>query len=127
MKKKILFSERTPGPKGPYSQAVLFNGLVFISGQIPVDPETGVLYRGTIEDETVIVLNNIRIILEDAGSGLENMLKVTCYLANLEDFDRFNDSYKAFFPEKPPARTTVQAGRLPFDVQVEIDAIAAIP
>ncbi|MBI4655028.1 MAG: RidA family protein [Nitrospirae bacterium] len=124
---KIIFStDNVPKPKGPYSQAVIHNGLMYISGQIPIDPKTGVIKRGTIEEETEMVLNNIKAIVESAGASMKDVLKVTCYLADMDDFGRFNDVYKKYFVDEPPARTTIQAGRLPLDVQIEIDAIAAI-
>jgi len=125
--KKIFYSGRAPEPKGPYSQAVVHNGVMYISGQIPLDPAEGVLVRGTIEEETAAVLENIRIIVEDSGAGLEDVLKVTCYLADMEDFKRFNEVYQKYFPDSPPARATIQAGRLPLDVQIEIDAVVALP
>lgn len=125
--KKIFYTDRAPKPKGPYSQAVIHDGLLYLSGQIPVDPDTGQLVRGTVEEETGAVLNNIRIIAEEAGAELGDVIKVTCYLADMDDFARFNDVYKKYFPENPPARTTIQAGRLPLDVQVELDAIIALP
>jgi len=124
--KKIFSSDKTPKPKGPYSQAVIHNGLLYISGQIPIDAETGLMVRGTIEEETDAVLNNIKIIVEEAGARMEDVLKVTCYLSDLDDFERFNNVYKEYFKHDPPARTTIQAGKLPLDVQVEIDAIVAI-
>jgi 2-iminobutanoate/2-iminopropanoate deaminase len=125
--KKIFYTDKAPKPKGPYSQAIIHNGLLYLSGQIPVDPETGQLIRGTIEEETGVVLNNIRIIAEEAGAGLTDVIKVTCYLADMEDFARFNDVYAKYFTENPPARSTIQAGRLPLDVQVEVDAVIALP
>ncbi len=125
--KKIFYSDKAPRPKGPYSQAVIHNGVLYISGQVPVDPETGLMVRGTIEKEADIVLNNIKIIVEGAGASMKDVLKVTCYLADLGDFERFNNVYKKYFLQNPPARTTLQAGRLPLDVQVEIDAIVALP
>jgi len=123
--KKIFYSEKLPKPKGPYSQAIIHNGLLYLSGQIPVS-ETGILVRGTIEEETRAVLNNIKAIIEEAGASLEDVIKVTCYLADMDDFERFNNVYKEYFREKPPVRTTIQAARLPLDVQVEIDAIVAL-
>jgi 2-iminobutanoate/2-iminopropanoate deaminase len=125
--KKLFYSDKAPKPKGPYSQAVIHDGLLYLSGQIPVDTETGQLVRGTIEEETGAVLNNVRIIAEEAGAGLADVVKVTCYLADMDDFARFNDVYAKYFPEDPPARTTIQAGRLPLDVQVEVDAVVALP
>jgi 2-iminobutanoate/2-iminopropanoate deaminase len=100
---------------------------LYISGQIPVDPQTGEMVHGTIEEETETVLKNIKIITEDAGADSDCILKVTCYLADMDDFPRFNEVYGNFFPQYPPARTTFQAGKLPLDVQVEMDAIVALP
>ncbi len=125
--KKIFFTNKAPAPKGPYSQAIIHNGLLYLSGQIPVDPASGQLVRGTIEEETESVLDNVRIIAEEAGAGLKDVIKVTCYLADMDDFARFNDVYKKYFSENPPARTTIQAAKLPLDVQVEADAIIALP
>ncbi len=124
--KKIFYSAKAPKPKGPYSQAVIHNGLLYISGQVPMDPETGLIVRGTIEEETGAVLNNVRIIVEEAGASMKDVLKVICYLADIGDFDRFNNVYKEYFRQDPPARTTLQAGKLPLNVQVEIDAIVAL-
>ena len=125
--RKIFYTDKAPKPKGPYSQAVVHNGLLYLSGQIPVDPETGQLVRGTIEEETEAVLNNIRIIAEEAGAEMGDAIKTTCYLADMADFTRFNDVYRKFFQDNPPARTTLQAGKLPLDVQIEIDAIITLP
>lgn len=125
--KKIFYSDKAPKPKGPYSQAVIYNGLLYISGQVPLDPETGLMVRATIEEETDVVMNNIRTIVIGAGARMEDILKITCYLADIDDYVRFNDVYKKYFPQDPPARTMLQAGRLPLDVQVEIDAIVALP
>ncbi len=125
--KKVFFTPKAPEPKGPYSQAVIHDGLLYISGQIPLDAVTGELIRGTIEEETEAVLNNIRIITEEAKANMDGVLKVTCYLADMDDFPRFNQVYETFFPQYPPARTTFQAGKLPLDVQVEMDAVVALP
>lgn len=125
--KEIFCSDNAPVPKGPYSQAVIHNGLMYVSGQIPIDPHTGSLVRSTIEEETAIVLHNLQSIVEEAGSGMEDVLKTTCYLADMEDFPRFNSEYEKFFKKNPPARTTIQAGKLPLDVQIEIDAVVSLP
>jgi 2-iminobutanoate/2-iminopropanoate deaminase len=101
--------------------------VLYLSGQIPLDPESGMLIRGTIEEETERVLRNIKGIVEEVGAHLEDVLKTTCYLADLNDFERFNEVYKEFFLQNPPARTTIQAMRLPLNVQVEIDALVALP
>ena len=125
--KKIFSSNKAPKAQGPYSQAVIYNELLYISGQIPIDPVSGLLVRATIEEETESVLNNIRGIVEDAGAHMEDVLKVTCYLADMNDFERFNAVYEKYYSENPPARTSIQAARLPLDVQIEIDAIVALP
>ena len=126
--KKIIVSERGPEAKGPYSAAVAFEGLLFVSGQIPVDPDTGKLVGDTVEEQVVRAFENVRVILEDAGSSLDHVLKVTFYLGDMDHFARANEVYKRFFTEGSyPARTTIQAGRLPFDILVEIDVIAYVP
>lgn len=125
--KRIFRSQKAPQAKGPYSQGVTHRGLLYVSGQLPVDPETGTPVRASIEEETNITLNNLKLIVEDAGSTMDDVLKVTCYLADIEDFPRFNEAYAKYFPQFPPARTTIQAGKLPLDVQIEIDAIVALP
>jgi 2-iminobutanoate/2-iminopropanoate deaminase len=108
---------------GPYSQAIICDGLLYVSGQGPVDPATGQVRRASIEEEARAALDNLRAIIEDAGYSLAGVLKTTCFLADMEDFARFNRVYAEYFPDDPPARTTVQAGRLPNDIKVEIDAI----
>jgi len=124
VEKQTFRTYKAPQPKGPYSQAIIHNGILYVSGQVPLDPATGSILRGTIEEEARATLNNLKTIIEEAGYTLEGVLKVNCYLSNLDDFDRFNDVYRQYFPELPPARTTIQAGRLPMDIKVEIDAIA---
>jgi 2-iminobutanoate/2-iminopropanoate deaminase len=125
--KNIFHTDKAPKPKGPYSQAVIHNGLLYLSGQIPLDPETRVLVKGGIEEETRAVLNSMKIIIEEAGAQLRNVLKVTCYLADLDEFAKFNAVYAEFFSQDPPARTTIQADKLPLGARVEIDAITALP
>ncbi|KPK01196.1 MAG: hypothetical protein AMK71_06505 [Nitrospira bacterium SG8_35_4] len=125
--KKIFYTEKAPLPKGPYSQAVIHNGLMYVSGQIPIDSVTGLMVKGTIEEETETVLNNLKIIVEESGAGMGDVLRVSCYLADMEDFARFNSVYEKYFQTAPPARSTFQAGRLPLDVQIEMDAIVAVP
>jgi 2-iminobutanoate/2-iminopropanoate deaminase len=123
-RKEIVVSDRLPAPKGPYSPAVKANGFVFVSGQGPVDPGTGELLRGTIEQETELVLSNIRAILEEAGSSLKLVVKTNVYLDRIEDFAAMNSVYATFFPNDPPARTTIEAANLPMGIGVEIDVIA---
>jgi 2-iminobutanoate/2-iminopropanoate deaminase len=125
--KKIFCTDNAAQPKGPYSQAVIHNGIMYISGQVPVDPLTGLLIRATVEEESEAVLSNIKNIVEGAGAVMEDVIKTTCYLVDMDDFQRFNSVYKKYFNFNPPARSTVQAGRLPMEVQVEVDAIVALP
>jgi 2-iminobutanoate/2-iminopropanoate deaminase len=117
-------TDRAPQAIGPYSQAVKANGLVFASGQIPIDPATGQVVEGSIAEQTERVLNNIKAVLEAAGSSLERVVKTTVFLADLKDFGEMNEAYGRFFAEVPPARSTVEVSRLPRDARVEIDAIA---
>jgi 2-iminobutanoate/2-iminopropanoate deaminase len=124
--KKVFNTLKAPVPKGPYSQAVIYDGLLYISGQGPIDPKSGNLMKGSIEDETRITLENIKAIVEDAGAKMKDVLKVTCYLSDMSEFAGFNEVYKDFFPDKPPARTTIQAAKLPMDIKIEIDAIVAM-
>jgi len=123
MKRRVFHSDQAPSPRGPYSQAILHNELLYVSGQGPVKPATDSIVRGTIEEETRTTLNNLKIIIEEAGYALEGVLKVTCYLSSMDDFDRFNKVYSEYFPDAPPARSLIQAGRLPMDIKIEIDAI----
>ncbi len=119
-------TENAPQAIGPYSQAVKASGLVFASGQIPIDPATGVVIEGSIAEQTERVLNNIKAVLEAAGSSLERVVKTTVFLADLSDFGEMNEAYGRFFVDVPPARSTVEVSRLPRDARVEIDAIALI-
>ena len=111
---------------GPYSQAIIHNDLIYLSGQGPIDPQTNQAVLGTVEEQTELTLENIRIILEEAGSSLSKVLQVTAYLVNMREYGRFNEVYRRYFSENPPARSCIQAARLPFDIRVEMDAIAYI-
>jgi 2-iminobutanoate/2-iminopropanoate deaminase len=115
-----------PGAIGPYSQAIKAGGMVFCSGQIPLDPETGRLVEGTIGEQTERVFDNLRAVLESAGSSLERVVKTTVFLADMNDFGEMNEAYGKFFGENPPARSTVEVSRLPRDARVEIDLIALL-
>ncbi|MBM3253520.1 MAG: hypothetical protein FJZ16_04635 [Candidatus Omnitrophica bacterium] len=126
MDKKILCSQRAPKPKGPYSQGIIYNGIMYISGQIPIEPKTGKIISETIEGQTKRVLENLKAIVEDSGSKMKEVLKVTCYLSDMNDLEGFNKIYTEYFPEQPPARTTVCVARLPMNVKVEIDAIVKL-
>ena len=122
--KEIISTDKAPAPVGPYSPVVAFDKLIFVSGQGPLDTEAQELVSGTIQEETRVTLENIKNILEDVGSSMENVLKVTAYLGDMDNFFAFNEVYAEYFPSDPPARTCIQAGRLPFDIKVEIDVIA---
>lgn len=121
--KEVVETTDAPQPLGPYSQAIVHSGILYVSGQGPVDVQTGKVIRGTMEQEARAALGNLRAIAEAAGYSLEGVLKTTCFLADMEDFAEFNRAYAEFFPEAPPARTTLQAARLPADIKVEIEAI----
>jgi len=124
--RRAFVTEKAAVTGGPYSQAIIHNGLVYLSGQGPIDPLTNQVLHGTIEQETELALENIRIILEEISSSLYNVLQVTAYLINMREYGRFNEIYRRYFPEDPPARTCIQVARLPFDIRIEINAIAFI-
>jgi 2-iminobutanoate/2-iminopropanoate deaminase len=117
-------TSRAPQAIGPYSQAIAANGLLFLSGQIPLDPASGQILEGNIETQTERVLENLKAVLEAAGSGLERVVKTTVFLKDMGEFARMNAVYGRYFTSAPPARSTVEVARLPRDVRVEIDLIA---
>jgi 2-iminobutanoate/2-iminopropanoate deaminase len=117
-------TDSAPKAIGPYSQAIKANGLVFASGQIPLDPATMQIVEGGIREQTERVMNNLSAVLQAAGSSLDRVVKTTVFLADLADFADMNETYGRYFGEAPPARSTVQVSRLPRDVRVEIDVIA---
>ena len=123
--KKQIQTDRAPAAIGPYSQGLRFGDLIFVSGQIPLDPVTGQIVEGGVAAQTERVLKNLAAVLHTAGSGLDKALKTTVYLKDLSDFGAMNEVYARFFPAQPPARSTVQVARLPRDVSVEIEVIAA--
>ena len=122
--RQIVKTDHAPGAIGPYSQAVSANGFVFTSGQIPIDPATGEFVSGGIAEQTQQVLKNLSAVLEAAGSSLQQVVKTTVFLADMQDFTAMNEVYASFFGAEPPARSTVQAARLPRDARVEIDVVA---
>jgi 2-iminobutanoate/2-iminopropanoate deaminase len=124
--KEIVATERAPRAIGPYSQAVRSGNFLFASGQIPIDPATGEFVAGGITEQTEQVMRNVSAILEAAGAGLQQVVKTTVFLADMDDFTAMNEVYGRFFGEDPPARATVQAARLPRDARVEIEAIAIL-
>lgn len=123
-KKEVIASSSAPKAVGPYSQAIRYGNLVFLSGQLPIDPKTGQPSKGTIEEQTKLVLENLKAVLEAAGLTFSNVLATTCFLKNLDDFPKFNAAYGTYFPENPPARATVEVARLPKDVSIEIALVA---
>lgn len=126
MTKRSISTADAPAAIGPYSQAIVAGSLLFCSGQIALDPETGALIEGDVEAQTTRVLQNLKAVLDAAGVGFEHVVKTTIFLTDLEDFQKVNAIYSKHFPDVPPARSTVQVSRLPKDVRVEIEAIATL-
>ena len=124
--KDIIATDRAPKAIGPYSQAVRAGNLVFASGQIPINPATGEFVAGGIAEQTEQVLRNLTAVFEAAGLNLNQVVKTTVFLLDMDDFTAMNEVYGRFFGEQPPARATVQAARLPRDARVEIEAIAVV-
>ncbi|MGH9253056.1 MAG: RidA family protein [Vicinamibacterales bacterium] len=125
--RQAVASPDAPRPLGPYSPAIRAGNLLFISGQVPVDPGTGVMIEGDIGAQTEQVMRNIGALLRSAGVGFEHVVRTTVFLADLNEFGAMNECYARFVADPPPARATVQVARLPRDARVEIDAIAMIP
>ena len=124
MSKDVISTSNAPAALGPYSQAIRWGDLIFVSGQIPIDPATGQVVGDDVVAQTERVLQNLAAILEAAGASLGQVLKTTVYLRDLNDFGKMNEVYARFFSEQPPARATVQVARLPRDVSVEIEVVA---
>ena len=124
--KQIVSTENAPKAIGPYSQAVVHSGIAYLSGQIALHPETGQLVEGGIEAQTERVFENLKAVLAASGASFETVLKTTVYLKDMSEFPKMNEIYARYFPSAAPARSTVEAARLPRDVRVEIDAIAAV-
>ncbi len=124
MAKRVIKTEQAPQAIGPYSQAIVANGLVFAAGQIPLDPRTGQAVLGDVRVQTRRVLDNLKAVLEAAGSSMDQVVKTTVFLRELNDFGAMNEIYGEYFKENPPARSTVQVVKLPRDAAVEIEAVA---
>jgi 2-iminobutanoate/2-iminopropanoate deaminase len=124
--KHVVYTEDAPEPIGPYSQAIRVGNLVFVSGQGSMNRAAGHMIRDSVEAETRQVLTNLKTILEAAGSSLDRVVKTTCFLGNMDDFPRFNAVYAEFFSANRPARSTIQAARLPGGIMVEVECIATV-
>jgi 2-iminobutanoate/2-iminopropanoate deaminase len=125
MERQVVITAGAPKPIGPYSQAIKLGNLVFVAGQGPVDPATGQKVED-IAGQTRQVMLNLKAILEAAGASMSSVVKTTCFLRDMDDFPKFNAVYAEFFPSEPPARSTIQAARLPGDFAVEVEAIASV-
>jgi len=124
VEKKVIQTDKAPKAIGPYSQGVQAGDFLFLSGQIPLDPDKGELVKGDIGQQTKQVLENIKGVLESQELGMEDVVKVTIFLKNIGDFNRVNEVYNTYFPSSPPARSTLEVARLPRNAEIEIEAIA---
>lgn len=124
--KKVIATKNAPAPIGPYSQAIQTGNLVFVSGQIAKDPVTGAMKNDSIKEEAAQVMNNIKAVLEAAGLGMDNIVKATIYLTDMNDFKKVNEVYGTFFKGNYPARETVQVVNLPANAKIEISVIAVV-
>ena len=124
MAKKIIITKNAPAPIGPYNQAILAGNTLYVSGQIPLDPATGELVQGSVEEEAQLVMKNLEAVLSEAGFGFENVVKTTIFLRDMGDFAVVNEVYGSYFGEDAPARETVAVAGLPKNVNVEIPVIA---
>lgn len=124
--KKVVFTDKAPKPIGPYSQAVCIDGLLFISGQIPIDPSTGQLITEGFENQVRRVLDNIKAIVEASGGTMEDIVKTTVFLRDISKFQVFNEIYARYFEKDPPARSVVEVRNLPRGIDIEVEAIAKI-
>ncbi|MCD6085090.1 MAG: RidA family protein [Desulfurococcales archaeon] len=122
---KVIQTNKAPKPVGPYSQAISVDGWLFVSGQLPIDPETGKLVEGDFKEKVRRVMENIKAIVEAAGGTLRNVVKVTVYLGDISKFDEFNEVYSEYFKDHKPARSVVEAG-IPKDAGLEVDVVAYI-
>lgn len=126
MEKQAIQTSGAPSAIGPYSQAIKAGGFLYCSGQIPLDPKTGELVKGSVEDETKQVLKNLMAVIEAAGASAKDVVKTTIFLKDMSSFGKINEIYGTFFTPPYPARATVEVARLPRDVQVEIEAIVKL-
>lgn len=125
--KKIINTEAAPAPVGPYSQAVQAGPFLFCSGQIAIDPRTNQVMLGTVQEQTELVMKNIEGVLKAAGASWQNIVKTTIFLTDMQDFPKVNEIYGRYFPENPPARSTIAVAGLPKGVNVEVEVTVYIP
>lgn len=126
MAKKVVSTPEAPAAVGAYSQAIVANGFVYCSGQVPLDPQSGELIGGSIADQTRRCLENLSAVLRAAGAGLDDVVKVTAFLVDMNDFPEFNEAYGEFFGDEPPARATVAVAGLPKGAEVEVECVATV-
>jgi len=126
LSKEIIQTDQAPAAIGPYSQGIKKNSMVFVSGQIPMDPSTGEIVVGDIQTQTRQVLNNVQAVLKASGATLDDVVKATVFITSMDDFPQVNEVYAEYFKNDPPARACVEVSRLPKSVQVEIEAIAIL-
>ena len=124
--RRVIYTPKAPKPVGPYSQGIIAGNYLFVSGQIPIDPETGEVVKGDFKTQVRRVLENIKAIVEASGGSMKDVVKVTVYLKDMNKFREFNEIYKEYFKEEPPARSVVEVSNLPKNVDLEIDAIVYI-
>ncbi|OYT46254.1 MAG: deaminase [Desulfurococcales archaeon ex4484_42] len=124
--RRVIYTPKAPKPVGPYSQGIIAGNYLFVSGQIPIDPETGEVVKGDFKTQVRRVLENIKAIVEASGGSMKDVVKVTVYLKDMNKFREFNEIYKEYFKEEPPARSVIEVSNLPKNVDLEIDAIVYI-
>ncbi len=122
--RKVVSTDKAPSAIGPYAQANILGNIIITSGQIPIDPATGALVEGGIEEQTRQVFSNLKAVLEAAGSGLDKIIKTTCFMDNMADFAKMNEVYAEYFVGEYPSRSAVEVAKLPKDALIEIEAIA---
>lgn len=124
MEKKVIRTDNAPAPIGPYNQAIQYGDMLFVSGQIAIDPKTGELLKGSIQEETKLVMENLKAVLAEAGMDFSNIIKSSIFIMDMGQFGQINEVYAQYFDENPPARETVQVAGLPKGVNVEISVVA---
>lgn len=127
MEPAVVSTDQAPRSSSPLSQALRFGQFVFVSGQVPVAPQTSAMVVGDIREQTRQVMDNLRAVVEAAGGSMRHVLKTTCFLTDMDDFAGFNEVYRSYFSDNPPARSTVEVSRLAANFRVEVEAIACIP